>query len=1504
MLFRSVSQSRYGQRFILYETSGQFANISVPGSDISNLIERTLTATLNNDKIGIKLSTGGVDNFYYNMPVQVETPPAGSGLSASTTYYVVEYTGMEDPLNPGEYLPKLETEVYNTDGSYNILNCDSTDNLYVGMPIVFTGQALGGIVISDEYFVRYFVTDAGSFVIGETYVIESVGTTDFTSIGAASNTIGISFTATGAGSGTGTAYGSYPSVGGTKFKISDTDLGSVRTLSTANGLMTGTGDPFIKLSLTSSGSAENLNYTNTDFELVQFPSSSESPPVQPIFDVSYILGGYRVLITNGGYGFAIDNQLVISGDELGGVTPGNDLIMIVNTISSTGAITDVICSGTVPGLSEEYYLKVISPNQFNVYSDPLMQVPVSGIDFPFVGFTTTTATAVTASNDRVTVTSSADFDVNDPVTFTGTMFTSQITLGQTYYIYDKPTSTSVRLTSDPGGTLINFASNASGSMLMAKAGSFALLPEPFNFNQSVVKFNNRVYICLVSNNDDEFIFGKWELLDPADRRLNALDRTIGYYQPTDNMPGVDLTQLYTGITYPNSTYLGNPFAPIEQYVLDTVLQGQEFYPTEVDITSVIWNGTNYLAAANIPTYSAVLGSATGDSWAIAKLANVGIGATDIIYAGGYYVITSTNSATPIYRSNDGITWTTNGYFTPYGSVPYDSIPYDMTSINIAALSLYAITYKNNNYFAVGENIVRSDDTYVWRESFNFNITLDNTLYGISSITLLSGPVTIFDGLIAVGKGQRYDYSTGLTQIIDTSIIVQTTDNGVMWTELPSLTMKGIYGITGNDSIALVVGEDGIIYYSQNGTDWIGVTETQVTGINGATDVLGINAISGLAVNDTIRFTASFDVLTSGTTYYVHTIYSSTQIQITDAIGNPPIDLSGATSIPPQTIMYRYPITDTLRDVLWNNSQFMAVGDNGRIITSPDGITWTERTSGTVEHLNGLNYVSGTIWIVVGDNNTILKSIDNGVTWESSSLFVVAPTVYDVVGDPFQSGYGPEELVPGLVTDELTMTVVTRPGTNWPITTYAHSGYNVVSYELTPTSVSQTIYSWAYDVIVPAQLACFIIDGNTGLSTSIYDTIDYTIDWINRTVTLNSPINYLSPVTDMLRIDVYEVGNGDQLVKADTKTDPIRHNDVTGFDEIYLNCNYSNLYFQGSGVIRPESRAIEVTAIATDSSNNTILCDDVTKFTINTPIYFQGVTFGNIVEDTVYYVKSISVVTNSITISASYNAITGTAGPTFILTTAAGSMIVIIQTGTGIVWTDPIVYHNGTKLVLGKTNAVTRTKSSNNAITTNSTGGLIVDTPIVFSDTMFGGVLTPQTVYYIKTIVDSNEFTVSATAGGAVIPLTNATGGASFVTNNYAFGIQPNGISAKMILAAQYNNSVDYLVYSIFGETAPDQYAYTIPEVQIFTGNGSSSSFNLDNYVGGENDYHAIVEINGLRITESQYNISNITDTILFNSPPTNGSIIAVTTYNSTDRQYFNTSMVLQVHQDRHSYKSL
>jgi hypothetical protein len=526
-------------------------------------------------------------------------------------------------------------------------------------------------------------------------------------------------------------------------------------------------------------------------------------------------------------------------------------------------------------------------------------------------------------------------------------------------------------------------------------------------------------------------------------------------------------------------------------------------------------------------------------------------------------------------------------------------------------------------------------------------------------------------------------------------------------------------------------------------------------------------------------------------------------------------------------------------------------------------------------------------VVVGDDNTIIQSDDNGVTWTSSSFFTVQQPIYDVQGSEFSYGYGPEELVPGLIKDNFTMTVTTRPGTNWDVTQYSHTGYNVASVILYPEQEFQTVYDFAEILQHPAQISLQVIDPATELGQGLA-TSDYTIDWPNKTITLNNPLQFF-PIQG-LRIDVYEVGNGDQLVKGCTDTYPIRQIESTGFDDIYLNCNYSASIFQGSGVIRPGSHSIEVEAVATDTNGNIITLVDISDFTANEPITFQGVLFGGIADETTYYVKTISTATNSITVSESYNTFTGLAGPTKTLSTATGSMICNIQTGTGAVWTDPVVNHNGSRLVLGKTNTVSRTKASNNAITTGTTGGLIVGSRIIFAANMFGNDITPNQYYYIKSIVDGNEFTISETLSGPTLMLSDASGISSYVTNDYAFGIQPNGKQAKLVLAApnSYNNEDDYLVFSVFGETLGTQYGYTLPEIAEFTGNGSTASFNIPNFCGGKNPTHAIVEIDGLRQTISGYTINPGPDTILFNSPPANGAKISVLTYNSTERQYFTT----------------
>jgi hypothetical protein len=77
-----------------------------------------------------------------------------------------------------------------------IFSSTTIHNLGANTPITFSGTPPTGILST---------VNATSFVIGNTYKILTVGTTDFTQLGASSNSIGTTFIATAVGVGTGTA---------------------------------------------------------------------------------------------------------------------------------------------------------------------------------------------------------------------------------------------------------------------------------------------------------------------------------------------------------------------------------------------------------------------------------------------------------------------------------------------------------------------------------------------------------------------------------------------------------------------------------------------------------------------------------------------------------------------------------------------------------------------------------------------------------------------------------------------------------------------------------------------------------------------------------------------------------------------------------------------------------------------------------------------------------------------------------------------------------------------------------------------------------------------------------------------------------------------------------------------------------------------------------------------------------------------------------------------------
>jgi hypothetical protein len=161
------------------------------------------------------------------------------GVGTNLKYYIQNSSGgAYNDVTPIR-VTTLATEITftATSGSTTIQVNDAAHGAQVGDFVCFSsavslGGAITATVLNREYQVQtvtnnntYTITSsasAGGFVIGVTYVIETVGTTNFVSIGAASSTIGVVFVATGIGSGTGTAS---PRANG-----SDTGTGGAATI--------------------------------------------------------------------------------------------------------------------------------------------------------------------------------------------------------------------------------------------------------------------------------------------------------------------------------------------------------------------------------------------------------------------------------------------------------------------------------------------------------------------------------------------------------------------------------------------------------------------------------------------------------------------------------------------------------------------------------------------------------------------------------------------------------------------------------------------------------------------------------------------------------------------------------------------------------------------------------------------------------------------------------------------------------------------------------------------------------------------------------------------------------------------------------------------------------------------------------------------------------------------------------------------------------------------------
>lgn len=277
-------------------------------------------------------------------------------------------------------------------------------------------------------------------------------------------------------------------------------------------------------------------------------------------------------------------------------------------------------------------------------------------------------------------------------------------------------------------------------------------------------------------------------------------------------------------------------------------------------------------------------------------------------------------------------------------------------------------------------------------------------------------------------------------------------SGIAWLPYSSGTPQNLSSVCFGHRTFVAVGANGAIVTSNDGKNWVhrdsGTTNNLVGVCYGGNQFVAVGKATILSSKDGSQWTAhsagatnSLFAVTYGNGVYVafgsFAVYlsqASFVIRSTDGV-----NWSGPYVLP--TSLWGPPISGALTFGL--NVFVLTGGQNGTIITSPDGLSWTTQNSGVAFNLYGVVYANG-LFVAVGNQSEVTTS-PNGINW--------APTnsQYNVFG---QIAYGDSGFVSpcaeyfvqnGFQLGHFISVIATSPdGTNW-VSAHIDSGGTGISF---------------------------------------------------------------------------------------------------------------------------------------------------------------------------------------------------------------------------------------------------------------------------------------------------------------------------------------------------------------------------------------------------------------------------------------------------------------------------
>jgi hypothetical protein len=479
------------------------------------------------------------------------------------------------------------------------------------------------------------------------------------------------------------------------------------------------------------------------------------------------------------------------------------------------------------------------------------------------------------------------------------------------------------------------------------------------------------------------------------------DNLAGYTTSFDSSTS-GTTENINALIYANNTFFYAGDGGVLASSVDYTNWTQQTSGTIDNINTLIYANNTFVYAGD----GGVLGtSSDGNTWTT-RTSGTANNINALTYGDGTFVYAGDGGV--LATSPDGTTWTqrTSDTLRNINSLAYGN----NTFVYVGDAGLYGTSTNAISWVAVEPEL----PSYVGGKTFARAGSLSPTTQSLTNLTggTNAAPQAGDLVIIAVATGSntlRSQAVTGYTQIA--SLYESDTVDTNLWvgykimgpTPDTTVTIPASNSINDAQTVAIqvwrnvvyedvttAIGDNTVLANPPSITTTTGNNVVLVIGAGGHEDIVGAQTYAA-------SYADNFLTIGSDDTFDSTIGFGSVNQPTAGAYDPPAFTFSGTNSTSFSFAAVTVVLSERLTTAKINrltvgNGTFVYAGDGGVLATSPNGSTWTPRTSGTVNNINALTYDNNTF--VYGTNSYLATSPD-GITWTQLS-----PTPQYVGGKTF------------------------------------------------------------------------------------------------------------------------------------------------------------------------------------------------------------------------------------------------------------------------------------------------------------------------------------------------------------------------------------------------------------------------------------------------------------------------------------------------------------------------